>query len=83
MQNEVPEAVNRAVAAEARKCGATVVLNAAPMRPISPEMMRLVDLLIVNRIEAEELLGGIPILSVPKMRSNAAERVLAPASPGS
>ena len=56
MQNEVPEAVNRAVAAAARECGATVVLNAAPMRPISPETMRLVDLLIVNRIEAEALL---------------------------
>ena len=63
LQNEVPEAVNRAVAAEARKCGATVVLNEAPMRPISPEMMRLVDLLIVNRIEAEALLES-PIHSV-------------------
>ena len=57
MQNEVPEAVNRAVAADARKGGATVVLNAAPMRPLSPEMLGLVDLLIVNRIEAEALLA--------------------------
>ena len=55
MQNEVPEAVNRAVAAAARGNGATVVLNAAPMRPTTPEMLRLVDLLIVNRIEAEGL----------------------------
>ena len=55
LQNEVPEAVNRAVAAEARRRGATVVLNAAPMRPTAPETMRLVDLLIVNRIEAEAL----------------------------
>ena len=60
MQNEVPEAVNRVVTAEARNNGATIVLNAAPMRPTSPEMMRLVDLLIVNRIEAEALFG-IPI----------------------
>ena len=73
LQNEVPEAVNRAVAAEARKSDATVVLNAAPMRPISPELMRLVDLLIVNRIEAEELLGGVPILSAEDAL-NAAER---------
>jgi len=57
LQNEVPEAVNRAVAAEARDNGATVVLNAAPMRPMAPELMRLVDLLIVNRIEAGELLA--------------------------
>lgn len=57
MQNEVPEAVNRAVATEARRRGATVVLNAAPMRPTAPETMRLVDLLVVNRIEAEALLA--------------------------
>ena len=62
LQNEVPEAVNRAVAAEARKSGATVVLNAAPMRPMAPEMIGLVDLLIVNRIEAEQLFH-IPIRS--------------------
>ena len=57
LQNEVPEVVNRAVAAEARDNGATVVLNAAPMRSMAPELMRLVDLLIVNRIEAGELLA--------------------------
>ncbi len=62
LQNEIPEVVNRAVAAEARREGATVVLNAAPMRPIAPEMMGLVDLLIVNRIEAEQLFH-IPIRS--------------------
>ena len=55
LQNEVPEAVNRAVAAEARKSGAAVVLNAAPMRPMAPELLALVDLLVVNRVEAEEL----------------------------
>ena len=63
MQNEVPEAVNRAVAAEARNCGASVVLNAAPMRPTSLEMWQLVDILIVNRIEAEAL-SESPIRSV-------------------
>ena len=72
LQNEVPEAVNRAVAAEARKSGATVVLNAAPMRPLSPEMLGLVDLLIVNRIEAEALLA-VPIQS-PKDALEAATR---------
>ena len=57
LQNEVPEAVNRAVAADARDNGATIVLNAAPMRSMAPELMRLTDLLIVNRVEAEELLA--------------------------
>ena len=72
MQNEVPEAVNRAVAAEARESGATVVLNAAPMRPMAPETMRLVDLLIVNRIEAEGLFA-MPIRTAEDARE-AAER---------
>ena len=72
LQNEVPETVNRAVAVEARKCGATVVLNAAPMRPMAPEMLELVDLLIVNRIEAEALLA-VPIQS-PKDALEAATR---------
>ena len=72
MQNEVPEAVNRAVAAEARESGATVVLNAAPMRPMAPETMRLVDVLIVNRIEAEGLFA-MPIRTAEDARE-AAER---------
>ena len=55
LQNEIPEAVNQAVATKARDCGATVVLNAAPMRSTASELMRLVDVLIVNRVEAEEL----------------------------
>lgn len=55
LQNEIPEAVNRAVAAEARANGTAVVLNAAPMRSMASDLMWLVDLLIVNRIEAGEL----------------------------
>ena len=72
LQNEVPETVNRAVAVEARKCSATVVLNAAPMRPMAPEFLELVDTLIVNRIEAEALLA-VPIQS-PKDALDAATR---------
>ncbi|MEM1401598.1 MAG: PfkB family carbohydrate kinase [Pseudomonadota bacterium] len=54
LQNELPEAVNLAVA---RKAGAKVVWNAAPWRGFQPEMLGLVDLLIVNRVEAEGLFG--------------------------
>ena len=72
LQNEVPEAVNRAVAAEARKSGATVVLNAAPMRTVSPELMQSVDILIVNRIEASALFE-VPIRA-PRDALDAAER---------
>lgn len=52
LQNEVPEAVNLAMAERAREVGAAVWLNAAPARPLSPQMMAAIDLLIVNRIEA-------------------------------
>ena len=53
LQNEVPEAVNIAIARKARAANATVWLNAAPFRPLPGELLELVDLFIVNRVEAE------------------------------
>lgn len=55
LQNEIPEALNVPAARAARTAGATVCLNAAPYRPLSGELAALVDLLVVNAIEAEEL----------------------------
>ena len=52
LQNEVPEAVNLAVAQQVSEVGAAVWLNGAPARPLAPQMMAAIDLLIVNRIEA-------------------------------
>jgi len=57
LQNEVPDAVNLAAAQAAREAGATVCLNAAPFRTLPDELAALVDVLIVNAIEAEELCG--------------------------
>lgn len=57
LQNEVPEAVNLAAARAARGAGARTVLNAAPARAVAPELMALVDVLIVNRVEAADMLG--------------------------
>lgn len=57
LQNEVPDAVNVAAAEAARGAGATVCLNAAPYRPLPMALAALVDVLIVNAIEAEELSG--------------------------
>ena len=57
LQNEIPEAVNIAVAQAARASGTKVVLNAAPARTMSRALLQSVDLLIVNRIEAEMLSG--------------------------
>ncbi len=58
LQNEIPESVNIAVAQTARNSGACVILNAAPARQMSQQLLQLVDLLIVNRVEAEMLCGS-------------------------
>jgi len=57
LQNEVPEAVNLALARRARMAGARVCLNAAPARPMAPDLLAQVDLLVVNRVEAADLAG--------------------------
>lgn len=62
LQNEVPEAVNLAMARLARQAGALVVCNAAPARTLSTELLELIDVLIVNRVEAEAM-SGMPVTS--------------------
>ena len=57
LQNEVPEAVSLTAARNARQRGATVILNAAPARAMSPDFLALVDVLVVNRVEAAMLSG--------------------------
>ena len=63
LQNEISEAANLAAARIARASGGFVILNAAPARPLAPELGQLVQLLIVNAIEAE-MLGAAPISSL-------------------
>jgi ribokinase len=55
LQNEIPEAANLAVAQYAN--GARVILNGAPARALPDPLVALIDILIVNRIEAEDLTG--------------------------
>jgi len=57
LQNEVPETANLALAERARAAGARVFLNAAPARPFETALRSLVDVLIVNRVEAAGLWG--------------------------
>ncbi len=57
LQNEVPEPVNLAAASAARQAGALICLNAAPVRALSAELASLVDILVVNSVEAEDLCG--------------------------
>jgi ribokinase len=57
LQNEIPEAANIAAAAAAKKSGGKVILNAAPARAMSQALLDLVDVLVVNKVEAEMLSG--------------------------
>jgi ribokinase len=57
LQHEVPDAANLAAIAEARRHGVKAILNAAPARPMLARPERLVDVLVVNEIEAEAIAG--------------------------
>jgi len=75
LQNEVRDAANVLAAQAMKKAGGRVVLNAAPARTPSPELSALVDVVVVNAVEAEEL------AEVPEVNSLdtalAAARILA------
>ena len=75
LQNEIPEVVNEVVARHARDLGVTTILNAAPARPFMTSLPHLVDILIVNAIEAE-MLGGGDVSSL-ETAAGAAERLAA------
>lgn len=55
LQNEVPDAANVAAAKAMKTAGGRVILNAAPARDLSPALSELVDVIVVNAIEAEQL----------------------------
>jgi ribokinase len=58
LQNEIPEPANLALARKARAAGARVILNAAPARPVGEALLALADILIVNRVEADQMTGA-------------------------
>jgi ribokinase len=57
LQSEMPEAANLHLAQRARSAGVRVVLNAAPARKVSAALFASLDLLVVNRGEAADLLS--------------------------
>jgi len=57
LQNEMAPDLLPAVAAAARKCGAQVVWNAAPAKDIQIRDLHLADTLIVNAVEAADILA--------------------------
>ncbi|MCH8197991.1 MAG: ribokinase, partial [Proteobacteria bacterium] len=59
LQLEVPIEEIAALTARARGRGARIILNAAPAGPAPDAVLRSVDVLVVNGIEAEALCQGI------------------------
>lgn len=59
LQLEVPIEEIAALTARARRSGARIILNAAPAGPAPDAVLRSVDVLVVNGIEAEALCQGI------------------------
>lgn len=59
LQNEIPEQVNLSVARAARANEAIVIMNAAPARSMSSVLREFIDVLVVNRVEAEMLSGEV------------------------
>lgn len=57
LQREVPEDENLALIARARERGARVLLNLAPAGPVPAEALDGIDLLVVNEVEAAQLLS--------------------------
>lgn len=61
LQMEVPHAENWQALAFAKEKGARVVLNLAPVGPVPPEVLRRVDVLIVNETEARQLASQLAL----------------------
>ncbi|EOF4702830.1 ribokinase [Klebsiella oxytoca] len=57
LQNEIPEAVNMQAAIAAKQHDIPVCINAAPARPLGEQFAALIDILIVNAIEARDMCG--------------------------
>jgi ribokinase len=60
LQQELSDSANVAAARKARSHGVKTILNAAPSRPFPDGLRGLVDILVVNEIEAEAM-GATPV----------------------
>jgi ribokinase len=58
LQNEISATVNIAAATQARMRGVRTILNAAPYRALPPDLSILIDILVVNAVEAEMMGAG-------------------------
>lgn len=73
MQLETPLATVAAAAKIARESGKPVILNAAPARGLTPELLKLVDVLLVNRTEAGLLSQMSPTIEPARLALRLAE----------
>jgi len=65
LQQEVPAAANAILMARAQYGGARILLNAAPARPLPLDLLRQLDLLVVNESEATALAGAHDMPAAP------------------
>ena len=57
LQNEIPETVNQQCLAMAREAGVRTILNAAPFRSMDRSVLEVVDIIVMNCIEARDFLA--------------------------
>jgi ribokinase len=74
MQLEVPLAAVGEAAARARKCGARIMLNAAPAQELPAATLSTLDILVVNEHEAATLAGGLGVPATPEDFATAIHR---------
>ncbi len=77
LQNEIPESVNLALARRLTE-HTQVILNAAPARAMSADLLTCVDVLVANRVEAAELIGT----ETENLNPEVAARTLSSMGPG-
>ena len=58
LQQELPTAANASLLQRAHRLGARTLLNAAPSRLLSLDLLRLLDVLVVNESEATAIAGA-------------------------
>ncbi|QQP88121.1 ribokinase [Skermanella sp. TT6] len=61
MQMEVPAEQNWALIRRAHALGARTVLNVAPAADVPPDILKLIDILVVNELEAAEIAGRLEL----------------------
>ncbi|HYE61180.1 MAG TPA: ribokinase [Phycisphaerales bacterium] len=66
-QLEVPTTAIAAGVKIAKEAGRAVILNAAPARPLPPELIKQVDVLVVNKSEAAVMLAMDPSVDAARL----------------